>query len=270
VDGEGAWVRSDGPWERFDVVVGADGAGSLVRRSLVGERPGGRASWAAGGFFVERLEEEDLYVEFLPDLKGYLWVFPRPDHVSAGIVCPAGADSGKGLRARVLEMLLRRYPGSLALSREPYGASIPAPMPGEARRPRVAGPRFALIGDAAEQVDAITGEGIHHALEAGEILGGALDEVGPLEGPALYALRWRRSTARELTVAARWAARYYRPAVVQFALDVGRRSRRARRVMADLLMVVQPYSRLRTRLIRELVRPTRDPPVDEPIKGAAA
>ena len=260
VDREGAWLRADGAWERFDVVVGADGAGSLVRRSTLGARPGGSASWVSGGFFVQGLDEEDLYIEFLPDLPGYLWVFPRPDHASVGVICPAGRRPGRFLRDRVLAMLERRYPGSSALVRTPYGASIPAPTPLHARSPRIAGPRFALVGDAAAQVDAITGEGIHHALFAAELLGGALSEAGPLDGSALYAQRWRRGGGRELAVAARWAARWYRPSMVEFSLAVARRSRRARHVMQDLLMVMQPYSSLRRRLLRELVRPTRSAP----------
>jgi flavin-dependent dehydrogenase len=154
-------------------------------------------------------------------------------------------------------MLERRYPGSSALARTPYGASIPAPTPRDARRPRIAGPRFALVGDAAAQVDAITGEGIHHALFAAELLSQALHEAGPLEGPSLYAQRWQRRNGRELAVAARWAARWYRPSMVELSLGVARRSRRARHVMEDLLMVLQPYSTLRRRLLREWVRPTR-------------
>jgi flavin-dependent dehydrogenase len=269
IDGDGAWVQSDGPWERYDVVVGADGPSSRVRRSLLGGRAGRDATWAAGGFFVQGLEEEDLYVEFLPDLKGYLWAFPRPDHASVGIICPAGTVSGKGLRARVLEMLHLRYPQSDLLPRTPYGASIPTPPRHEARRLPLGGEHFALVGDAAAQVDAISGEGIHHALEAGEMLSQALVEAGPVEGPLLYQRRWQRSTGRDLAVAARWAARYYSPPVVEFALNVGRRSRRARHVMADLLMVLQPYSGLRRRLLRELVQPTRDRPVlDEPASSA--
>jgi hypothetical protein len=48
--------------------------------------------------------------------------------------------------------------------------------------------------------------------------------------------------------------------MVEFSLAVARRSRRARHVMQDLLMVTQPYSSLRRRLLRELVRPTRSAP----------
>jgi flavin-dependent dehydrogenase len=238
---------------RHEFVVGADGAASVVRRSLIGESPGGRAMYATAGFRVSGLEEDGLYVEFVPEWAGYFWVFPRPDHASVGIVCPVGRENGRGLRARVLALLERRYPGSGALERVPYGAVIPCPTTRQARVPRLGGPRFGLVGDAALAVDAITGEGIQHALESGAMLAGALEEAGPLEAAGCYARRWRSGPGRDLAVAARWAQRYYRPASVEFAFRVARRSRRARRVMGDLLTAMQPYSRLRRRLLSELL-----------------
>jgi flavin-dependent dehydrogenase len=238
-----------------DFVVGADGAASVVRRSLLGERPGARTGYATAGFFVEGLEETDLYVEFVPDYAGYLWVFPRPCHASVGIAAPVGLESGAKLRARVLRMLEARYPGSLALSRRSYGASIPCATPAQHSRPRLGGPRFALVGDAANAVDAITGEGIQHALESGATLAAALDAEGPLAAAEEYARRWSVGPGRELARASRWAERYYGPRTVSFAMGVAQRSARARRIMADLLAVLQPYSCLPRRVLRELLGP---------------
>jgi flavin-dependent dehydrogenase len=254
IDRLGAHLRGDRGWELFDAVVGADGASSIVRRSTLGQLPSGGAAWATGGFWVEGLEEDDLYVEFMPDLEGYLWVFPRTGHASVGIMAPLRRLPGRLLRGRVLEMLERRYPGSLDLPRQGYGATIPIQTPRETSRPRVAGARFALVGDAARQADAITGEGIQQAIEAADLLGAALDEGGPIEGPRLYAERWARGSGRELAVAARWASRYYGPATVRFAVGVALRSSAARRVMADMLVGAQPYTRLGRRLIGEILR----------------
>lgn len=235
-----------------DFVVGADGPASVVRRSLLGERPGAHAGFATAGFFVDGLEERDLYIEFVPDYAGYLWVFPRDRHASVGIAAPVGLESGAKLRARVLRLLEARYPGSLALSRRAYGASIPCAIPSQLARPTLGGPRFALVGDAANAVDAITGEGIQHALESGATLAAALDALGPLGAAEEYARRWSAGPGRELARASRWAGRYYRPGMVSFSLRVARRSSRARRIMADLLAVLQPYSGLRQRVLREL------------------
>ena len=208
---------------------------------------------ATAGFFVEGLPEAELYVEFVRDWPGYLWVFPRPDHASAGICAPIGIENGVRLRARVLAMLEARYPGCLSLPRRPYAASIPCP----GRRNRVAGPRFALVGDAANAVDTITGEGIQHAIDGAALLAETLTSSGPLEAPSIYARRWNHGNGRELRWSSSLGARAYRPATVGLALRLAARSRRAKRVLADLLTVLQPYSGLPRRLLLEAVAGSR-------------
>jgi flavin-dependent dehydrogenase len=233
--------------ERFDFVVGADGASSIVRRSLSGAKPGSAASYATSGFHVEGLREREIYIEFVREYAGYLWVFPRPGHSSVGIAAPVGRENGAKLSARVLALLEKRYPGSLDLPREPYAASIPV------GGGPVAGPRFALIGDAANANDAITGEGIQHAIDSAALLAGALDEAGPDAAPALYTERWVAGPGGELAACARLSRLLYRPRVVDFSLALAARSRRARRLMADMLMVAQPYRTLPGRLARDFL-----------------
>ncbi len=229
----------------YDFVVGADGASSIVRRSLLGSKPGSASSYATAGFHVQGLAEDEIYIEFVREYAGYLWVFPRPGHCSVGIAAPVGSENGVKLRARVLEMLERRYPGSLDLARDPYAASIPV------GGGPVAGERFALVGDAANANDAISGEGIQHALDSAALLADALEEVGPTGAPGLYTDRWHSGAGGDLEACARLARHLYRPRVVDFSLALAARSRRARRLMADMLMVVQPYSTLGRRLLRD-------------------
>jgi menaquinone-9 beta-reductase len=236
---------------KFDFIIGADGASSIVRRSLVGEKPGSSASYATAGFHVAGLAEDEIYIEFVREYAGYLWVFPRPGHASVGIAAPVGHENGVKLRLRVLELLERRYPGSLELPRQPYAASIPV------GGGPVAGARFALIGDAANANDAISGEGIQHALDSAAILAGALDEAGPDRAPALYTERWLAGAGGELEACARLAKRLYRPRVVDFSLALAARSRRARSLMADMLMVAQPYKKLSERILLDLRRGIR-------------
>jgi geranylgeranyl reductase family protein len=247
-DAERVTLELDGERARHDFVVGADGAASVVRRSLLGERPGGEASYATAGFHVMGLAERDVVVEFTRDFAGYLWVFPRPDHASVGIAAPVGRANGAELRARVLELLARRYPGSESLSREPYAASIPVGAG------PIAGPRFALVGDAANANDAITGEGIQHAFDSGGLLADALCEAGVEAAPALYTERWQSGAGGELAACARLARRLYRPRTVDLAVGLALRSRRARRLMADMLIAAQPYRGLGRRIWRDALR----------------
>jgi flavin-dependent dehydrogenase len=153
----------------------------------------------------------------------------------------------------VAELLGRAYSGSRGLARLRYAASIPSPDPALARRGPLGGPRFALAGDAAGQVDAITGEGIHHALHAAALVAEALLAAGPLAAGARYEARWRAGPGRELALAARWARRWYTPRAVAGLLALGARSRRGRRIMGDLMTLRQPYATLLRRCARELV-----------------
>jgi len=250
----GVKVESDASTAEFDFAVGADGASSIVRRSLLGEMPGGRGGWAAAGFYVEGLEEPGIYIEFLSDVKGYIWNFPRADHGSVGVVAPIGRESGAKLRQRVLEMLEARYPGSLSLPREPYGMSIPSPSPRQGKWPRLGGAHFALIGDAANLVDSITGEGIHYAIDSAAFLSDALHEAGPREAHRLYRARWRAGPGRQIARSAHWAAHYYHPWLVDRVLGLAHRSSRMRRIVADLLMVKQPYTKLFGRVMRDVLQ----------------
>jgi geranylgeranyl reductase family protein len=251
-DADGVTLELESERARHDFVVGADGASSAVRRSLLGERPGGGASYATAGFHVAGLAERDLVVEFTPDFAGYLWVFPRPGHASVGIAAPLGHANGAELRARVLDFLARRYPGSESLAREPYAASIPVGSG------PVAGPRFALVGDAANANDAITGEGIQHALDSGGMLADALSETGVAGAPALYTERWQAGPGGELDACARLARRLYRPRAVDLSVALALRSRRARRLMADMLIAAQPYRGLGRRMLGDALRRPRE------------
>jgi geranylgeranyl reductase family protein len=248
VDRVGVELDLDGERVRHDFVVGADGASSVVRRSLLGERPGGAASYATAGLHVAGLDEREMLIEFTREFAGYLWVFPRPDHCSVGIAAPVGAANGGELRARVLDFLERHYPGSGALPREPYAASIPV------GGGPVAGPRFALVGDAANANDAITGEGIQHALDSGGLCADALCEAGPERAPALYTERWQAGAGGELAACARLARALYRPRTVDFSVALASRSRRARALMGDMLLASEPYRGLGRRIARDLLR----------------
>ncbi len=245
---DGVALELDGERARHDFVVGADGASSVVRRSLVGAKPGGGASYATAGWHVFGLDEREIVVEFTDEFAGYLWVFPRPDHASVGIAAPVGSANGAELRARVADFLARRYPGSESLAREPYAASIPV------GGGPVAGPRFALAGDAAGANDAITGEGIQHALDSGGLLADSLVEAGVDGAPSLYTERWHAGPGAELESCARLARRLYRPRVVDLSVALAVRSRRARRLMADMLIAAQSYRGLARRMWRDAWR----------------
>src|SRR4029453_14299356 len=98
VDSAGRIRTSAGRAESFDVVVGADGAGSLVGRKLLRPRPPERPVMATGWFAPGT---SPMLVRFTPGLPGYLWLFPRRDHVGVGICAPLGSVATRMLMGRL-------------------------------------------------------------------------------------------------------------------------------------------------------------------------
>jgi flavin-dependent dehydrogenase len=203
------------------VLVGADGAGSRVRRALA--RGGGDDGDTGDGdrdrplrlFQAEvpappGLEPRMVY-DFSPmddGLRGYLWLFPvAGGRVNVGVLhYPSRALSGAALD-RVLRAGLRRH-----------GVELPGPARGwpawrYTPRARIAGPHVLCVGDAAG-IDAVTGEGIsvgfeHAIVAAGEIC--AALRSGDLRF-AGYARAVRRAVVgRELALDARLARMLYAP-----------------------------------------------------------
>src|SRR6476659_4094507 len=69
---------------RVSWLFGADGPNSLVRRRV--GRPFDRADLSiATGFFVHGVASTTVAIAFEEDPPGYLWSFPRPDHLAVGI-----------------------------------------------------------------------------------------------------------------------------------------------------------------------------------------
>jgi len=243
VDASGR-VRTAAREERFDVVVGADGAGSLVRRTFLGPVPSDRLTVAAGWFSPGT---SPMLVRFTPGVEGYLWLFPRPDHVGVGICAPLASVPTRELLARLEREALRSFPALAGDGRPRYAHTIPSPSADPRSIREVSGGRWALVGDAAALADPITGEGIYYALRSAALLADALREDG---SPARYTERLLADCGRDLLKAASIRARFYSPGFTRRMVDYGARSRAIREVLADLVLGDQGYVGLRRRLLR--------------------
>jgi flavin-dependent dehydrogenase len=249
VDGAGGLTTADGRWRTFDLLVGADGAGSLVRRTLLGPTPPSRLMMAAGWFAPGSSE---MLVRFIPPLAGYAWVFPRRDHVGVGICAPLGAPPTRELLDRLDREVARSFP---ALARDPGGAryahTIPSPSADPASIAEIAGERWALLGDAAALADPITGEGIYSALRSATTLAETLRDGA---GPRGYAARLLEEFGRDLLKAAAIHGRFYAPGFTRRMIAYAARSRAVAGVLADLVLGAQGYLELKRRLLRVLPR----------------
>jgi len=192
-----------------------------------------------------------LQIQFLKGITGYIWVFPRPDHVSAGIAGKMGETSTAELR-RTLERWLEANGFSLEGARF-FSHILPALRPRTLATLEVCGEGWAMIGDSAGLVDPITGEGLYYALRSAELCA----EAVLAERPAEYKLRLEEEILPELRLAARVAQRFYSgqvfgESVLERMVSLTSQSESFRNLMSDLFAGIQGYRDLRSRLYRSL------------------
>jgi flavin-dependent dehydrogenase len=245
---EGSRVRTNTVEFPADFVVLAAGARN---RFLPANSPLQPADFEQTlGYYVP-VESGVLKIKFLTGFRGYLWSFPRPDHLSVGICGKLDEISTADLRAH-LETFLReeRLPLEGACL---FSHLLPSPQPGTVESRPIAGANWAFAGDAAATVDAITGEGLHYALRSGQLLGECLAAGRPDQ----YAARLRAEFGTELERTAILAPRFYdekflgKP-VTRRTVEFARRSATFRRLLAALFSGEQDYRTLQFRFWAQL------------------
>lgn len=158
-------TTSDGRGFAARYLIGADGASSVVAHGL-GLRRGKTAAAAieaevpVSPATLARLQETFVFI-FREVPRGYLWIFPKSDHVSFGV---GALHPRPGELQACLKRVATRYGISLD------GASLHGhPIPIRTRREPLSSRRSLLVGDAAGLVDPFTGEGIRFAIKSGRL-----------------------------------------------------------------------------------------------------
>lgn len=246
----GEWLVSTPQGEyRASYVVLAAGARNPFRGQFARPIPADDLMVTAGYFIPGRCSL--MQIQFLKGISGYIWIFPRADHVSAGIAGKMGETSTAGLR-RMLEQWLANHGFSLEGARF-YSHILPALRWQTLEALEVSGEGWALIGDSAGLVDPITGEGLYYALRSAELCAGAV-----LAGePARYGAQLKEEILPELKLAARVSQRFYNgqvfgESVLERMVALTQRSATCRELMCDLFAGIQGYRDLRSRLYRSL------------------
>ncbi|KRE92260.1 hyaluronate lyase [Nocardioides sp. Soil774] len=243
------------------VVVGADGAHSLVRAALLGRRRQDRAIALRG------------YAPTPPELRGrqvirygersqpsYAWAFDRGDgyaNVGYGELLPGPGRGGAPSRQLLLDQLEALIPGAATGGTGWLGHHLPL----SGWRWHQPSGRVLLVGDAAGLVNPLTGEGIYYAvatgIAAGRTAARCLAEGRPEAAGDLHRRGVRRVLGTHLKHT--WtASRLSRsPAVVDAGIRAAARDQRVFDTLVELgLGDGRIDTRLATGLARSLVRGT--------------
>jgi geranylgeranyl reductase family protein len=202
------------------------------------------------GYFVPT-DEQLIKVKFLKEFEGYIWSFPRSDHVSVGICGKMTQNSSQGLR-RHLDDFVRDEKISLEGARI-YSHVLPSPQAHTLRRRRIVGKNWAMAGDAAACVDPITGEGLYYAMRSGDLLAEALI----CGQPEAYPARMRSELVADLEIAARIARKVFcgnflGGAITTRMVQMLNHSATFRDLIRDIFSGAQDYRSLKRRLWAQL------------------
>ena len=254
----GKWVvhAENGHWEEVDFLVGADGATSTLRKRFGILFSHQDLSITLGYYIPGEFHPDTLHIRFVdPELIGYLWSFPRVDHLSLGVL-----DLYRHFSSPQLRQLLDRFASDLCQIEDTtvfpsYAAPVPTLSLPTLEKLRVDGDNWALVGDAAGFVDPITAEGIYYAVRSAELLAQSI-----LSGRSRdYHEAWREDFGKDLIQAARMKERFYRKNLfrdtfINRLLQLTSERPLLRRAQADLISGREGYRSLRKKMAVRLPR----------------
>src|SRR5215468_10482603 len=230
-----------------DFLIGADGASSLVRRSVgVALKPEDLS--VTLGYFIPGKFQANMKIYFVPGFEGYIWSFPRENHTSFGLI--TRSEPGWTSRAKTLltNFIVADLGSEILEQGEFYSAPVPCLGPRAWKKNQISGTGWALIGDAAGLVDPITGEGIYYAFKSAQILSETIDRQD------LYQTKIQMEIGRELQRSARMYNRFYRGRFLgadfkKRTVQLAQRSKTLKTVLGNLIAGNQGYLTLKKKLL---------------------
>jgi len=248
--GPGNWrLRTSASQYEASFVILAAGARSGLRARFA--RPFSLHDlMMTAGYFIPGASHR-MEIQFVDGLHGYVWIFPRRDHYSAGICGKITGRSTQALR-RILDEALAKS-GLETEGAQFYAHLLPSLTAKTLRSSPIYGDGWALVGDTAGFVDPITGEGLYYALRSAELVSEAL----LADRADSYPARVRSDFLPELELAAAMAERFFSgrwggQPIVERMVEFTERSENFQALMRDLIAGSQGYRDLRLRLYRVL------------------
>ncbi len=173
------------------VVVGADGAHSMVRQALLGKRRETRAIAIRGYAPVTDAIRGRQVIRYGDRRQpSYAWAFDRGDglaNVGYGELLPGESSGAPPSRQLLLDQLEQLVPGAASTGADWRGHHLPL---SSWRWEQPDGPAL-LVGDAAGLVNPMTGEGIYYAVATGIAAGRTAAQAVALRRPEAAGARHR-------------------------------------------------------------------------------
>jgi 2-polyprenyl-6-methoxyphenol hydroxylase-like FAD-dependent oxidoreductase len=209
---------SDGTRSSYDLVVGADGIHSGVRRLLWGEIPLKETNWRVWWWWQSLPDWPEDEVQEWWGAQRFLGVYPIHQQVACAAVLPTTLTypADPTTRVQTLQHSLRGYAGTWGaqiLAHLDATALIDATLLADLDMPTWAYGRVVLIGDASAAFLPTAGIGASVAMESAAVLNDELSRVGPSQVPIAIDLflKRRRQRIDALQHSSRWLARVMFP-----------------------------------------------------------
>lgn len=186
-DGVSVIVFEDRSTLNVDLVVGADGERSIVRKTFHPEGIKKEKSHSAGGLrqYYKNIDnpfDGGALEFFLLDKKfcGYFWIFHLPNNeANVGIGALGNQPSGQKVKLRELfEKTIKEHPklkgrfSNATPLESPKGWGLPF----NSNAKHYAGKGYALIGDAASMIEPFTGKGIGVSMFVAKYLADVIED----------------------------------------------------------------------------------------------
>lgn len=245
---DGVLLKTDKNTFRAQIIVGADGANSIINRKLAGKQIE-KAYHMAGlrqyfenvsGFHEDHIELH-FYKELIP---GYFWIFPLPNgqaNVGLGMLSSTVSKNKINLKQKLQE-IIQNHPNIKDRFKDakPMESIKGFGLPIGSKKRKCSGNRFLLLGDAAALIDPFTGEGIGNAIRSGRIAAEHLRKAFALDrfdaainthyDEKIYASMWP-----ELRMGRSLQKLSTYPRIFNFLINKGNKNESVRAVLTSML-----------------------------------